>query len=57
MEKSTDPNANYAVGFGMQYKVMDLKAGFQALDVKEVSVILKILEIKLYLTILMTVGM
>lgn len=36
VEKSTDPNANYAVGFGMQYKVMDLKAGFQALDVKEV---------------------
>lgn len=36
VEKSTDPNANYAVGFGMQYKVMDLKAGFHALDVKEV---------------------
>lgn len=40
VEKSTDPNANYAVGFGMQYKVMDLKAGFQALDVKEVKILL-----------------
>ncbi len=34
---SSDPNANYAVGFGLQYKVMNLKAGFHALDVKEVS--------------------
>ena len=36
VEKSTDINANCKVGFGMQYKVMDLKAGFQPLDVKEV---------------------
>lgn len=36
VEGSVDPNANYAVGFGLQYKVMNLKAGFQALDVKEV---------------------
>jgi trehalose 6-phosphate synthase/phosphatase len=35
VEGSVDPNASYAVGFGLQYKVMNLKAGFQVLDVKE----------------------
>lgn len=35
VERSDDPNANYAVGFGLQYKVMNLKAGFHALDVQE----------------------
>jgi hypothetical protein len=39
VEKSTDINASYAVGFGMQYKIMDLKAGFQALNVKEVCIV------------------
>lgn len=34
---SSDPNANYAVGFGLQYKVMNLKAGFHALDIKDVA--------------------
>ena len=37
VEKSSDPNASYALGFGMKYKVMNLKAGFQPLDVKAVS--------------------
>ncbi len=36
VEGSVDPNSSYAVGFGLQYKVMNLKAGFQALDVKDV---------------------
>jgi trehalose 6-phosphate synthase/phosphatase len=30
-------DGSYAVGFGLQYKVMNLKAGFHALDTKEVS--------------------
>lgn len=36
VERSDDPSANYAVGFGLQYKVMNLKAGFLPLDVQEV---------------------
>jgi trehalose 6-phosphate synthase/phosphatase len=36
-EGSSDPNASYAVGFGLQYKVMNLKAGFQLLDTREVA--------------------
>jgi trehalose 6-phosphate synthase/phosphatase len=35
VESSADPGASYGVGFGLQYKVMNLRAGFQALDVKE----------------------
>ncbi len=35
VEKSQDPDSSYAVGFGMNYKIMDLKAGFNPLDVKE----------------------
>jgi trehalose 6-phosphate synthase/phosphatase len=35
VERSEDPNANYAVGFGLQYKVMNLKAGFHALDIQD----------------------
>jgi trehalose-phosphatase len=36
VEKSDDPDSSFAVGFGMHYKIMDLKAGFNPLDVKEV---------------------
>jgi trehalose-phosphatase len=36
VEKNDDPDSSFAVGFGMNYKVMDLKAGFNQLDVKEV---------------------
>lgn len=36
VQKQVDSNATLAVGFGMQYKVMDLKAGFKALDLKSV---------------------
>jgi trehalose 6-phosphate synthase/phosphatase len=34
VEKQADSNATLAVGFGMQYKVMDLKAGFKQLNLK-----------------------
>eukprot|EP00600_Ochromonadales_sp_CCMP1393_P004943 CAMPEP_0174970528 /NCGR_PEP_ID=MMETSP0004_2-20121128/9438_1 /TAXON_ID=420556 /ORGANISM="Ochromonas sp., Strain CCMP1393" /LENGTH=1105 /DNA_ID=CAMNT_0016220279 /DNA_START=122 /DNA_END=3439 /DNA_ORIENTATION=- len=36
VEKSSDPDSNFAVGFGMQYKIMDLKAGFNELNSDEV---------------------
>ena len=36
VEKSDDPDSSFAVGFGMHYKIMDLKAGFNPLDTKEV---------------------
>jgi trehalose 6-phosphate synthase/phosphatase len=36
VEKNSDRGASIKVGFGMQYKVMDLKAGSQVLDVKAV---------------------
>lgn len=36
VEKSTDPNTSFAVGFGMQYKVMDLKTAFHPLNSKDV---------------------
>lgn len=35
VEKSDDLDSAFAVGFGMHYKIMDLKAGFNQLDVKE----------------------
>jgi trehalose 6-phosphate synthase/phosphatase len=37
VENNVDPSASYAVGFGLQYKVMNLKAGFHAIDTKEVA--------------------
>eukprot|EP00601_Ochromonadales_sp_CCMP2298_P017181 CAMPEP_0173233894 /NCGR_PEP_ID=MMETSP1142-20121109/9889_1 /TAXON_ID=483371 /ORGANISM="non described non described, Strain CCMP2298" /LENGTH=1021 /DNA_ID=CAMNT_0014163805 /DNA_START=97 /DNA_END=3159 /DNA_ORIENTATION=- len=36
LEKNDDPESTFAVGFGMQYKIMDLKSGFNPLDSKEV---------------------
>jgi len=36
VEKNELSDASYALGFGMNYKVMDLKAGFNPLDVKDV---------------------
>ena len=36
VEKSDDPDSSFAVGFGYNYKIMDLKAGFHPLDTKEV---------------------
>jgi trehalose 6-phosphate synthase/phosphatase len=36
VEKSSDPDSTMLVGFGMQYKVMDLKTGFQQLDVADI---------------------
>ena len=35
--KNSDPSTSFAVGFGLHYKVMDLKAGFKPLDTKAVS--------------------
>lgn len=34
--KSSDPNSNVAVGFGLQYKVMNLRQGFHQLESKNV---------------------
>ena len=36
VEKNDDPDSSFAVGFGMNYKIMDLKAGFNPLDTKDV---------------------
>jgi trehalose 6-phosphate synthase/phosphatase len=36
VERNDDPNSNYAVGFGLQYKVMNLKSGFHALETQDV---------------------
>jgi hypothetical protein len=36
VERGGEADANYAVGFGMNYKVMRLRAGFSALNSKEV---------------------
>ena len=36
VEKSVDPDSSVAVGFGMHYKIVDLKDGFNPLDNKEV---------------------
>lgn len=36
VEVSSDPNSSYGVGFGMQFKIMNLKSGFMPLDSKEV---------------------
>ncbi len=36
-ETAEYPGASYAVGFGLHYKVMNMRAGFQALDAKAVS--------------------
>ncbi|RYH28701.1 hypothetical protein EON65_11240 [archaeon] len=33
---SSSPDASFSLGFGMQYKVMNLKSGFLPLDSKEV---------------------
>lgn len=35
IERNSDPNSSYGVGFGLQYKIMNLKAGFCPLDIKE----------------------
>eukprot|EP00981_Chlorochromonas_danica_P005361 scaffold1084_cov250-Ochromonas_danica.AAC.12 len=36
VEVSSDPNSSYGVGFGMQFKIMNLKSGFLPLDTKEI---------------------
>jgi trehalose 6-phosphate synthase/phosphatase len=45
----TDPNSTYAVGFGLQYKIMNLKAGFQPLDTKEIAKAFRVAHYRLIL--------